>query len=353
MPSQIDSVLRALDRDVPLDVALARLSPSRFRTLMLHVYRQRADRPLAALRSQQKRMPALDAGPLDARINHQLEALVWQAFDPGYPGVSLAPVGPFGSAHVLAGTPQDNLTSGGRALEVIGDPTVQLALLAAEHREQQAHVRLASVSRALRMQPLASPSHTQHFQIACMVTSARALPDERFEAEALQEQLTALLRLIGLARERYRIGPVQVALTDMRLLRGLAADAGIDLSRPRATLQQELDAAGLPRFVQQLELATHAGLVERLARLAERLRGPLQAALPGVELGFDLGRARQITYFEGFAFHVWVGLEDGMRVPIADGGLVDWVARLRSDRRERTLTSGIGIELLHRLFAPV
>lgn len=352
MNAAVRRVLRKLSHHDRVDEGLAALSESQLRTLLLQVFRLR-ERPLRSLLVQQREQPAVWPGPLDARVNHALEGLVWDALDPRYVGVALAPVGPFASHRVLAGTPQDNLATGSRALEVVGDPTVQLALQAAMGRDREPVARLASVSRALRMQPLASPMHTQHFQIACLLTSGRAVPEEQFEAQALAEQLTSHLRLVRVARERYAIGPVRLALTDMRLVRALALDVGVELSAVRPSSYQVLEQAGLPRFTDDLGFVDiHAGLVERLERLRARLEASLRPVLPDLTIGFDPGRARQATYYTGFAFHLQLARSDGSFVPVIDGGFVDWVARLRSDRRERTLTSGAGIELLHRLFEP-
>ena len=40
----------------------------------------------------------------------------------------------------------------------------------------------------------------------------------------------------------------------------------------------------------------------------------------------------------------------GGLLPLIDGGMVDWVARLRSDRKEKCLVGAVGTELLVRLW---
>ena len=45
------------------------------------------------------------------------------------------------------------------------------------------------------------------------------------------------------------------------------------------------------------------------------------------------------AYYSGLRAQLWVGEHN-----LADGGLVDWLATLRSDRKERLFTSGFGLE---------
>ena len=47
------------------------------------------------------------------------------------------------------------------------------------------------------------------------------------------------------------------------------------------------------------------------------------------------------SYYQHVAFKVWFD-----ELPLGDGGLTDWTARLRNDRRERLVTSAIGTEML-------
>ncbi|MDX6487322.1 MAG: hypothetical protein QOF43_2475 [Gaiellaceae bacterium] len=78
-------------------------------------------------------------------------------------------------------------------------------------------------------------------------------------------------------------------------------------------------------------LAEHLRFYERL--LDRAARGAVEAD----------PTPRKQTYYSGKAFGITVaGLE------VVEGGFVDWTARLLGDRKERLLTSGIGLELLAR-----
>ena len=55
------------------------------------------------------------------------------------------------------------------------------------------------------------------------------------------------------------------------------------------------------------------------------------------------------SYYEGLRFQMDLPHEGGL-LPLIDGGMVDWVARLRSDRKEKCLVGAVGTELLVRLW---
>jgi len=50
------------------------------------------------------------------------------------------------------------------------------------------------------------------------------------------------------------------------------------------------------------------------------------------------------SYYAGFCFHINAEQSDGSWWQLADGGLVDWGARLTGNAKERTLISGVGVE---------
>jgi len=59
----------------------------------------------------------------------------------------------------------------------------------------------------------------------------------------------------------------------------------------------------------------------------------------------DLTRTHAVGYYDGLQLDI-DGTTDGEPLDLADGGSVDWAARLLSDRREHLFTSGLGLERL-------
>jgi hypothetical protein len=84
--------------------------------------------------------------------------------------------------------------------------------------------------------------------------------------------------------------------------------------------------------------------------LRENVCGPLQAEHSGVRFEFNLHRLTGLGYYEGPCFHIKLKNNLGQEFMLADGGLVNWTQRLLGDNKERLMTSGIGIELMCRVF---
>lgn len=322
---------------------LAALPASDLRTLLLHVFRERAaQRPLRDIVRQFREQPVCHSAAVDARVLHRLEGHALAALPEAYRALDLAPVAPLGAQHQLGATPQDNVLSGTRGVELVGDPTVLLALqLAAEGGT----ARLAARYRATRMQPLRTAGHTQHFSLFALATGGRSEPREAFETRALLEHLEILLDLI--ARVHSAGAPwdeVEVRFSDLRVNRALAAQHGIEVETTRwAEAQAALEQAGVPDAHPEPQLATlPAERFTVLGHVAERVVPALRVQFPNTRFAWDFARLRQATYYTGLAFHVRLGSP----WPVADGGFVDWGQRLLGNRKHRLLTSGIGLQLL-------
>jgi hypothetical protein len=90
-------------------------------------------------------------------------------------------------------------------------------------------------------------------------------------------------------------------------------------------------------------VAVCVGLAVRRAAPGLRVElTPLRVRFPEVRFGLDAARQDgEPGYYVRSCFRVWS--DD---VNLADGGFTDWCARLLGDRKERVLTSGIGLDRL-------
>ena len=70
------------------------------------------------------------------------------------------------------------------------------------------------------------------------------------------------------------------------------------------------------------------------------------AGTHGVELFEEAGRESAAGYYAGFCFHIFAG-----DTHLADGGVVDWAAKLTGNGKERMVISGCGVERLLALRA--
>jgi histidyl-tRNA synthetase len=79
------------------------------------------------------------------------------------------------------------------------------------------------------------------------------------------------------------------------------------------------------------------GFFERMAEL-------MRSALPEVPLSFDLEHEDN-NYYKGINFKLY--MEKGSEtVEIGDGGFVDWIAKMISNKKARCLISGVGMDRL-------
>ena len=77
---------------------------------------------------------------------------------------------------------------------------------------------------------------------------------------------------------------------------------------------------------------------------------PLQRARPEVRVVYDLGRLQGLGYYEGPFVQLVLQRDDGLEIPIGDGGALPWIGAMLSDRRERTIVTGMGTEACVKLF---
>jgi len=167
-----------------------------------------------------------------------------------------------------------------------------------------------------------------------------------------------------LHREGYKSSDITVKVSDMRFLDQLI-DA-IKLSREdvlRNSLNDDFDLfteyrVQFPREVETADelkpsMFSDNGLADRVRYFVHIERGiiePLRSTNPNVRFCFDFNRKAGLGYYPHLCFHIYATNQKGSVVQIADGGAVDWAAKLLGNKREAMVTSGIGAELMQKLF---
>lgn len=363
---------------LPLDQLLATLPGNDLTTLLLHAHRERAlRRTFRDVRDAHDRLAVTRASSADARLLHAFDGAFFAAAE-GFEALALAPVSPLGTAAV-AGIDPNHALATLRFAELAADPTAGLALEAARRRRAGAAgpLQLCASQRVTRMQPLTkSPGFAPHFQLAALASyrrSPRPADDDATERAMLVEHIRAWGRMVAqLAAAGFRVAGLRVVVADVRLTRAALLAAGADpsaLSRQVAahrpgSSEAALAAAGvgLPRAVAADELtATCAALglspqAQALAAtLVEEIAAPLAALDPQrapIGLAFDLARVQALAYYVGPCLQLHVRRDDGLEVPIGDGGAQSWLGQLLDDRRQRMITTGMGGEVLISLYHP-
>jgi hypothetical protein len=277
-----------------VEILAERLAGADLTSLLLEVARRRAARVTPpGLLAAYERDRFAGASTVDtlAREVEWFTTLRGMGFDK----LELSPVAPLGTVSALTALDQDRVITTVRRSEVLADSTNVLALEAALRRRDLMRadprtgqrVLLCASHRLVRTQPDLTPGHRPHFKLMALVTAGRDEGSFGFELAALREHIRAHLTMIGPLPE------VEVVLTD------LSGGKRIDL---------------------------------------------LSRAFP--QAGFDQSLLARGGYYRGACFSIYVTTPQGRRIQLADGGFTDWTARLLSNRKERLLTSGLGVELL-------
>lgn len=356
----------------PLDRLLAdELPGNALTTLLLHTLRRRAlRRGFAEVLEHAERAAMTHASTADARRLHAFDGVAFAAAA-AFEAVELAPVVPLG-ATACAGVDPNNVLGTVRFGEVAADPAIGLALHAARRRRATRGgeaLRLCASQRVVRMQPTTQPGFTPHFRLFALATAARSPArgeDEACERRALLEHLLVWADLVrALPSAGFGAAGLRVVLSDTALVRASLRARGVDadaLSRrakahePGSTEAALREASvDLPRAAADpvgaaRSLGLEPELVARAGRWVADVGEPLARARPEVEVVYDLARLQGLGYYAGPFIQLVIRRDDGLELPAGDGGAVPWLAALLSDRRERMIATGVGAELLVKLF---
>jgi hypothetical protein len=295
------------DEDRALIEALAARSPSESLPLLLEVARRQAARRRPAdLTAQLTRDAFVTPSALDQRTLHRLDGVALDvAAD--FEAIALSPLAPLGCCAAVSPTHQDRVVSTIRGTEVVSDPTNVLAIECARRLADAAtsHVKLCTVHQVVRAQRFAAkPGFSQHFRLFALAEAGAARPDHGFEVDAIVSQVALYGRLFDAFEAiGYRLPNRKVTLF-------VAPDAG---------------------------------------PIGDRVRARLREAMPALALE---ERPLESGYYDGFHLFFGAGSVVGAHVPLADVGRFDWVAKLRSNRRQRLVASGLGLQLVPMLFDP-
>jgi hypothetical protein len=270
--------------------ALAALPGSDLTTVQLEVARRRAARLAPADVLRRHRTDRFTGpSPLPFALLRRVEDTLLTAAS-AFDVVTLAPLTPLGTHSVVTGLAQHRVVPTGRGTEVAADPTTGLALEAAVRRSARDVVRLATVQRVVRAQPVPAGLFA-HFSLFGAVTAGRDTGDLGFERQHVAEHarlMAAGCRALGADR-------VELALT-------------------------VLD----PRF----------------EGLFDEIEVPVRA--------FPEREGGRGGYYEGLCFKVFASF-GGELLDVGDGGFTPWTRRLLGNAKERLMTSGLGVDRLATL----
>lgn len=299
----IDRVLcDAGDADL-LDKLLS-LPASDLNTLVLEAYKLQAEKltPTGLLKSYQVNRFAIPS-EVDPIAYHQLEAkLLKIAEDMGINGILLSPSAPFGSCSVFGCVNQNNVISAARGTETLSDPSNMLAVIISAGLKsgviaKTQTIHYCTTARVVRAQAFFGKGYFSHFGIFCMVSYGKDSGSYCCEKELLVKQLAYYKELFS---EKY--------------------DANLSMVLRKRSGYTDGD-----------------GFFERIAEF-------VRSELPEVPLSFDLAHEDN-NYYKGMNFKLYMEKESEL-IEVADGGFVDWIAKMTGHRKARCLISGLGMDRL-------
>jgi hypothetical protein len=290
------SLINRIERETGLTGlvdALGSLPPADLRSLLLEVHRRQAAKVTPAqVLAQYRRDRFTGVSAIDPSVTAGFDRFAFETLRArGYVPVELSPVSPFGTVSSVSPLDQNLVLTTNRGTEVVADSTNVLALESAVRRTDAQRVRLCASHRLIRTQPFPK-GWSSHFRLLALTIAGRDEGSFRFETESLYHQLSAMLPLFA------HLDEVRLTLTD---------------------------------------------LSGRRALLAAQVLAPLAEAFPQVETTFD--DERKTNYYVDACFHIDVG-----QVTVADGGFTTWTRQLLGNAKERLLTAGVGLDMLHANF---
>lgn len=365
--SALESIYERNDLPDNLHTTLGRLALRRLTPVLVHTMEEFTElrRPPKLYQEYVKRYEFFGPSALSQRDIIAFTSLCYDSMPNTFVDVNTSPIAPIGTNSVLTEVSQNNTLSTIRGSEVVSDVTTQLALECAYRSENEDYVKLCSMGRVLRLQPFdKSKGYMQHFNLFALCSGGKA---KIKSSEAITDHIDALLHVIsGLISNGYDISNTTVKLTDIRFINELIEARGLpDETIKRNSLNDSydlLDTFGInfPKEINkgaQLNEADFKGVgLKDYSRyynaLNNNVLGPLRDKFPDVEFTIDFNRKAGMGYYNGLCFHIFGDTAEGTTVQLADGGAVDWLAKLKSDNKYSMTTSGIGAELIQKLFKP-
>jgi hypothetical protein len=300
MSSAIDRVVKKVGEPDIVRTLASELTASDLTTLLMAAAVERASSVdgsdvLARYGSDRFSRP----GTVPFRRLREIEDRFISAVPESWDWVVVSPLVPFGAHVALGEISQDWVVTTVRANEAAADPTVALALEAAERRRDSRRrqtdepQRLATIQRIVRGQLYKSPRAFTHFSIFGLVSAGRSQPREQFDPHELQEQLAVYV-------------------------------------------------AALSEVAESVEIVLSTADTRPAAELIESVRQQWQGRTD-VTVREDRERLPHQRYYRRACFKInaVIGSET---LEIADGGFTDWTERVLDDRHERLLISGAGLD---------
>ena len=209
-----------------------------------------------------------------------------------------------GTNSVIATVDQKKVLTSLRNTEVQADPTNTIALHYASLKKKgeldNKTYNYSNISRVIRTQVFNNPNFTPHFTVLALISCGRDTGSFNFEKEELLKHLTTsyeICKSYGVEKIYYEIIPCK----------------GYDSQSP---------------------------LIMESISYVRKKNSNLEFLVIAPE--------HDNNYYHGFRIKQQIVI-GGNTIEIADGGLLDWTQQLLTNKKERMMTFGLGIQVLYHL----
>lgn len=300
----LEKIISKLSKDEFIDQIATGLSGTEFNSLMLEIFRRRAATiaPQDLMKEFAGNRFVQPAG-IDTIKTRELE-LQWlkQVRDLGFTPVALSPVAPLGTCSVIAAVNQNKVLSSIRGTEVVSDATNVLALQIAKdfqgERRKDRIVQYSTVHRHIRGQLFDNPAYSAHFSLLTLVSGGFDQGDFKFELRQLNLHISTYLALLGQFVQKERM---------------------------------------LIKFYLKSDNEQFAALLHEKQHVWNAYN-------------YALVNDLENKYYQTVQFKIFIQV-GAAQIDFADGGLVDWTQVLLGNKKHRTMTSAVGIELVQKILA--
>jgi len=342
-----------------------------FHTLLLHIFERKIEDidPSDVMKNYKENRFSATA-TADPRELIEIDRLLYKILPEYFSAVELSPVNSIGANATLTTLDPKVVLSTIRNMEVVGDPSMALAIECAHRRrlirttKENLEVHLATSHRALRLQNFPKDSGlTSHFRAFALASAARdTVGFNKFELASLSAHIETWFNfLISSSEIGYRAQNLSVAISDIRIAERLISDGRVSreevIRRAKdktfrmfnvcsIDLPDQIDCARDISIVHP-ELETY---IRELQFTEKQMIEPLRDKYPFVHFYFDLARCPGIGYYSGVCYKLTAQNAVGDKYPLAGGGACDWTRKLLNSKKEHLITGGFGTEMFSKLF---
>lgn len=340
-------------------------------TLMLEIYQQRSEKIKCyeILGKYIDNYEFFCPSEADLRVINKYNETFLKCLPEKYEALELSPIVPFGGNSSFTNLSQKNILTTIKNSEVCSDATTALTLEACKRRSVlyrnpeliNQEVNLATIKKVLRMQRFdKEKGYLQHFGQFAILTAGRR--NNGFEYDKLKEHIELWVNLLLKLKEQdFSLGNINVGLCHINIIEHFVRNNYIDReiimknSFNDFKLFDELKINLPSKILDYSDLSEKRieiyklNLIKYYINYLSKIINELNEKYPNVNFYIEMDRKGGLGYYTGSCFHIY-SEQNGIYVPLCDGGVPDWNSKILRDKKETSMVSGVGSELILNLY---